>query len=209
MVWRRARTGDPIAGEAELRWSVPAMSQAIQALALVSARDRVAGCSVISDAVWAVTMVDAAMVRRHSSAYDEVLAGERSVDRRLIEETLAGLRFVRNQIPDHAAVAQLVVPTGDAGTAGDESADDLGVTAWRWRAAPTPVSRRGPRAQAWEMGRYHAYQACLVGRSVGEVFDRTEAFLLRTAEAAPLIADLGRRQAVASGAGVHPARPSP
>jgi len=39
--------------------------------------------------VWWVTIVDANLVRYHSGAYDQVLAGQPAADRALIEETPA------------------------------------------------------------------------------------------------------------------------
>ena len=40
------------------------------------------------------------LVRPHPEAYDAVMAGQGAPRRRLIEGTLAGLRFVRNRISD-------------------------------------------------------------------------------------------------------------
>lgn len=201
MVWHQERTGDPIAGDSVLEWSVPAMSQAVRALVTVSGWDRTAGCAAVSDAVWAVTMVDAAMVRRHPGIYDEVLAGELVPDRRLVEESLAGLRFVRNRIPDHAAVAGFVAPSVD-------DPDEVGVLGWQWQSVSRPpLTRRRPRAQAWETARYEAYQTRLAGCPLGEVFQRAEAFLLQTAEGAAVIAGSGADQAVGSAAAGRRAQP--
>src|SRR3954470_7140230 len=91
VAWNRAMTGEPVIGVDPLRWSVPAVRSATQQLADLSASDlspsdlspsdlspsdlippdlsppdlspldRRAALAAISDALWAVTMVDAAM----------------------------------------------------------------------------------------------------------------------------------------------------
>ena len=37
-----------------------------------------------------------------------------------------------------------------------------------------------PRAQAWELARYRAYQACLAGHTIGKTFGQAVAFLTLT-----------------------------
>ena len=197
LVWYRGRTGDPIAGDSVLQWTVPAMTQAIRSLRMVDVRDRPAAYMAISDAVWAVTMVDAAMTRRHPGIYDEVLGGEAAPAQRLLEGSLAGLRFVRNRIPDQDAVVELVRPDLDR-----EAPALTGVMSWQWQPAPMPVlTRRRSGAQDWEMARYEAYQSRLAGRPVGESFQHVEAFLLRTAAGAAVIADIGVTPAVPAAVG--------
>lgn len=194
LVWHRDRTWDPIVGDSVLQWSVPAMTQAIRVLTMVSGRDRSAAYAAISDAVWAVTMVDAAMMRRHPGIYDEVLAGEGAPDRRLLEESVAGLRLVRNRIPDQSAVAGFVGPRADDRAEGERALANAGVMGWRWQSVHAPVvALPRARAQAWESARYEAYQARLAGRPVGEGFRLAEAFLLRTAAGAAVIAEIGVR----------------
>ena len=156
---------------------------------MVSGSDRTSAFAAVSEAVWAVTIVDAAMVRYHPDAYDGVLADKTPMERRLIEESLAGLRFVRNWIPDEAAVADFVEP----GAAGD-----YGVMGWTWRSVARPaLTRRSAGAREWEMARYRAYQTRLAGRTVGEVFERAEAFLKRIATHATSAGDVGASAAVA------------
>jgi len=189
VAWNRERTGDPVVGASALEWSVPAMGDARRRLAMSSGSGRTIAFAAISEAVWAVTIVDAAMVRYHPDAYDGVLAEETPMGRRLIEESLAGLRFVRNWIPDEAAVADFVEP----GAAGE-----YGVMGWTWRSVARPaVTRRSSGARAWEMARYRAYQARLAGRTLGEVFERAEAFLKRTAAHATSTGDVGASAGVA------------
>jgi len=48
------------------------------------------------------------------------------------------------------------------------------------RAAPVPLpvlASLPPRAQAWEMTRYQAYQARLAGHTIGEIFRRAATLL--------------------------------
>jgi hypothetical protein len=80
VAWNRALTGDPVVAYSALEWSVPAMRGATRQLALVSGSDRAAAFAAISDAVWAVTIVDAAMVRYYHDVYDRVLAAETSAE---------------------------------------------------------------------------------------------------------------------------------
>jgi hypothetical protein len=185
VAWYRATTGDPVVGPSALEWSVPAMRAATQRLALLDRSDRTAALAAVSDAVWAVTIVDAAMVRYHPDAYEQVLAT--SADRRSIEESLAGLRFVRNQIHDDAMLAKFVEPDEPGRAAGS-----FGVRGWTWTSvARPPLPPRGSRANVWETARHRAYEAQLAGHPVGEVFTRAEAFLARTAAEATAITDIG------------------
>jgi hypothetical protein len=163
-----------------LQWSVAAMADTVDLLSLVTARDRTRAVAAIGEAVWSVTIVDATLVRHHAGIYDVVMAARSPAERPLIEKTLAGLRFVRNQIAVDVDVAELVSPC-----VSDPSGHSRPVTSWTWKSAPQPaLSSRAPRAQEWEMRRYRAYQTHLVGHSVGEVFDRTVEFLGWTASKA-------------------------
>lgn len=73
------------------------MCDVTERLGRVRAGDQARALATVSEAVWWVTIVDATLVRHHPAAYDGILAGEPPAERRLIEGTLAGLRFVRNQ----------------------------------------------------------------------------------------------------------------
>lgn len=189
VAWNRALTGEPVVGYSALEWSVPEMRDAIRRLALASGSDQETAFATISDAVWAVTIVDAAMVRYHPDVYDRVLDGETPAQHQLIEESLAGLRFVRNQMRDQAVLAEFVQPAGVVDPAGP-----AGVLHWTWRSVTGPqLPRRLPRARTWQAARHRAYQMQLAGHPVGEVFERAEAFLRRTAAEATTaaITDLG------------------
>ena len=137
------------------------------------AGDRPRAFAVISEAVWWVTIVDATLVRHHPDAYDAVLAGQAPAERQLTEGILAGLRFVRNRIGDEADLAEFIEPGGAGPGAGEGR-----IRGWTWKPAPVPaLGSLPPRAQAWEMTRYQAYQAQLAGRTVGATFGRAAEFL--------------------------------
>ena len=181
--WNREHTGDLKAGMSALQWAITAMSDTTGRLARVGAWDRPRACAVIGEAVWWVTIVDATLVRHHAGAYDAAMAGQAPAERQLVEDTLAGLRFVRNQIGSKADIGEFIEP-GEAGPGAGEGC----ITGWTWKPAPEPaVASLPPRGQAWEMTRYQAYQAQLAGHTVGEVFGPAAAFLKLAAANAPAI----------------------
>jgi hypothetical protein len=144
---------------------------------------------VIGEAVWWVTIVDATLIRHYPEAYDAVMAGQSPSVRRLIEGTLAGLRFVRNRIGDEADLADFIEP-GKAGS----GAGDGRITGWRWRPVPEPgLASLPPRGQAWEMTRYRAYQAHLSGHNIAERFGRAAEFLKLASAATPPITGISER----------------
>ena len=96
--WNREHVGDPVAGASALVWSITAMSDTTDRLTRVRAADRPRAFTVISEAVWWVTLVDATLLRHHPGPYDSVMAGQSPAQRQQIEATLAGLRFVRNRL---------------------------------------------------------------------------------------------------------------
>jgi hypothetical protein len=155
--WNREHAGDPAAGMSALRWSITAMGDTTARLHKVRAANRPRAFAVIGEAVWWVTIVDATLVRHHPEAYDAVMAGHSALRRRLVEGTLAGLRFVRNRIGDEADLADFIEP-GNGGPGAGEGR----ITGWTWRPVPEPgLASLPPRGQAWEMTRYRAYQANL------------------------------------------------
>jgi hypothetical protein len=191
-VWNRERTGDQAGGASALRWSVTALSDTAARLAQVRAADQPRAFAVIGEAVWWVTIVDATLVRHHPDAYDDVMAGQGLARRRLIGETLGGLRFVRNRIGDEADLAEFIQPGGPGhGTA------EAPITAWTWKLVPQPASGPlTPRGRAWEMTRYRAYLARLAGRAIGETFGCTAAFLTMAAAQIPTATDDAARAAL-------------
>jgi hypothetical protein len=183
VAWNRENSGyrASAAGSA-LDWSVTAMRDAVGRLPKVRATDRARAFAVISEAVWWVTIVDGTLVRYHPESYDAVLAGHEPDERLLIEDTLAGLRFVRNRMGlqiDH--VDFIALATG-------ECCDSPGrneVENWRWTSVPEPaLSALPPRGQAWEASRYRAYQDQLAGHTVSETLGRVTAFLQLAADQA-------------------------
>src|ERR1700733_14979211 len=96
--WNRAQHSDPAVQLSALEWSVTAMRDVTDRLPRVKAADRQRAFAVVGEAVWWVTIVDGTLVRHHPEAYDCVMADQPPAERRLIEGTLSGLRFVRNQM---------------------------------------------------------------------------------------------------------------
>lgn len=183
--WNREHAGDAAAGASALQWSIIAMTETTGRLPMVREWDRPRALAAIGEAVWQVTLVDATLVRHHLEAYDRVLAAQSAAERRLVEGTLAGLRFVRNHIGHQASLAGFIQPGGsDTG--------DGRVTRWMWKQVPEPaLGSLTSRGRAWEMTRYRAYQAYLADHTVKETFDRAAAFLTLTAASAPSITVAG------------------
>ena len=164
--WNRRASGAPVDTSA-LDWSITAMRETIGRLGRAGGWDLADGFSVISEAVWRVTIVDAALMRYHPETYTRVLARQDPGQRRIIEQTFAGLRFVRNRMGYDTHPADLVQPL-----------DSSGVAAWTWKPVPEPaLGALTPRGRAWELDRYQAYQAQLASRPVGETFTQATAFL--------------------------------
>jgi hypothetical protein len=183
--WNREHIGDLKAGTSALQWSITAMNDATERLAQVTAWHPERAFAAIGEAVWWVTIVDATLVRHHLDAYDRVMAGQAPAERQLTEETLAGLRFVRNQIGDEADLAEFVVP-GDT----DPDPGNGRITGWTWKPVPEPkLTALAPQGQAWEMTRYQAYQAHLAGHTIGETFTRAATFLKQAVADAPALTD--------------------
>jgi hypothetical protein len=183
VAWNRKGMGDAAVEASALRWSITAMSDMTAGLSQVRASDRPRAFAAIDETVWGVTIVDAAMVRDHIGVYDAVLAEQAPAERRAIEETLAGLRFVRNRIGHGVDLPEFV----ESDRPGEGKAL---LTGWTWKSVPRPaLASLPPRARAWETTRYEAYQAQLAGHTIGEIFERATAFLNLTAAKAASIRD--------------------
>lgn len=140
--------------------------------------DRLEALGVISEAVWWVTMVDATLVRYHPGDYNRLLSATAGAERETIEETFAGLRFVRNRMGYHADPADFI-QRQESG----RSPDDDQIADWTWRSLPEPVlASLPPRGRDWEMARYRAYQAQLAGHPIGQIFSHAVTFLQLAAE---------------------------
>jgi hypothetical protein len=169
--WNREHRGDPAAEASALQWSVAAMTETIERLPTIRSGDQAQTFAAIGEAVWQVTLVDATLVRHHPDTYDGVIAGQNPAQRRLIEETLAGLRFVRNHIGTEASLAEFIQPGGSG-------VHHRRVTSWTWKPSPDPaIASLAPRGRAWEMARYRAYRAHLAGHTIGETFSPAAEFL--------------------------------
>jgi hypothetical protein len=174
MAWNREHAGVAATPAVAIGWSVTAMTEAAGRLAATGWElPRLAGA--VAEAVWWVTLVDATLVRYHPRDYETALAGT-GVRRRETEETLAGLRYVRNQLGSSADPAAFIRPAA--------AADGDG-TAWTWSPLPEPdLEALTPRSGEWELGRYRAYQARLAGHGIAATFARCTGFLAQAASLA-------------------------
>jgi hypothetical protein len=189
IAWNRDNRADPVADINALTWSITAMQDATDRLAKVTAADHPRAFAVISEAVWWVTIVDATLVRYHPELYDRVLSDQPEGEQALIEQTLGGLRFVRNQMGQDVEHVQFVRSADRrcGGTGGP-------VAAWAWDQLPGPaLESLSPDGREWEISRYRAYQAQLAGHTVGETFSRAIAFLNLAATSATTAAGTSAR----------------
>jgi len=182
VAWNQEHTGNPQAGASALDWSVTAMLETTERLQQAGGWDRADGLTVIREAVWWVTMVDATLVRYHLDVYNDILARQPAAQRKMTEDTFGGLRFVRNQMGYTADPADFIQPLDlRPGTAAPR------VAAWTWRAVAKPATvSPARRTHGWELTRYRAYQRQLAGYPVGETFSRAVTFLRLTAESSSL-----------------------
>ena len=175
VTWNRGHSADtdPAAEVRALEWSVSAMRDVTERLSGYRTQDQARALTMVGEAVWWVTIVDARLVRHYVDVYDGVMARQAPAERRLTEGTLAGLRFVRNQMGHGVDLLELIQPEASSPGAGAGR-----IAAWAWKSVPEPMlAFLPPRGQAWEMSRYHAYQAQLAGRTIGEIFGRAATFL--------------------------------
>jgi hypothetical protein len=188
LAWNRVQMSDPAVQLSALEWSVTAMRDVTDRLPRVKAADQQRAFAVVGEAVWWVTIVDGTLVRHHPEAYDSVMSAQAPADRLLIEGTLSGLRFVRNQMGQYADHVDFIAPD-----AGESRTGERRITAWTWKPVPEPVlASLSSRGQAWEMTRFQDYEACLQGHTTGEIFGRAAAFLkLAAARTTAPMADAG------------------
>jgi hypothetical protein len=183
--WNREHSGDLKAGMSALRWSITAMNGTMKRLTRKTTWDQPRAFAVISEAVWWVTIVDATLVRHHLDAYDRVMADQTPEHRDLIEQTLAGLRFVRNQIGGEADLAEFIEPIQNGQDSGTGR-----ITGCTWEPMPkSKLASLTSHRRAWEMSRYRAYQAQLAGHTIGETFGRATTFLKLAVADAPALTD--------------------
>jgi hypothetical protein len=188
VTWNRERKGGGLGVEVTaLDWTIAAMCDVLEWLGGAGPRDQSQTLAVISEAVWWVTIVDATLIRYHLEAYEAVIADRTPAERRLIEGTFGGLRFVRNQMGYYVDQADFIDPRpGPSG-----SGDGRGM-AWSWRSVPAPaLTLLPPRGQAWEMERYESYEAHLAGHTMEEVFGLAAAFLRQVSAKAAFLTAAG------------------
>ena len=169
--WNRRNALDP-AADGTLPWAVTAMQAATSRLLAATTTDPAAAFMVVTEAVWWVTLVDATLVRYHQAAYGQLLARHDDNKRQVIEDTFAGLRFVRNQMGRQPDPSDLICPPRQPGRTGRR------VTEWTWASVCKPVltGQPGP-GHEWEHARHRSYWAQLAGHPVGIAFTQAAAFL--------------------------------
>ena len=173
VAWNRQRVGAPPTEAGALGWTFTATREAIDRLLWARSLDQPHAFAAISEAVWWVTMVDATLVRYHPDAYDAALASHHAAERRLIEGTFGGLRFVRNWMGYHADHADFIQPQPDSGRPGADP-----VAAWTWRSLPRPVLASLPARELSLVLPVPSHLPLLpAGRPVGETFRLAVAFL--------------------------------
>src|ERR1700723_1523605 len=133
VTWNSENSLDLPAEMSALSWSVVAMGEAADRLAKGHRWDPARAFGAVSEAVWWVTIVDGKLVRYYPDTYDRVLTDRPGGERKLVEDTLAGLRFVRNQVG--CGRADFVCPAkGNEGAGNGPAADESGVADWTWNS---------------------------------------------------------------------------
>jgi hypothetical protein len=156
------------AADGTLAWSLTAMSEALRRLAAASAADIPRAVAAATEAVWWVTLADAAMTRCHPGAYGTALAALDPAARRAVEGSFAGLRFIRGQLGYQADPGDFIQPQPAPGGGCAQPA------AWTWAPLPPPPPHRGT---ARETSPYREYRAYLAGRPLGQTLARAAGFL--------------------------------
>jgi hypothetical protein len=170
--WNRDHLTDAVAEERALEWSLAGMCDVIERLGVHQPADQAAAFEAVGEAVWWVTIIDARLIRQYMDIYDAILAAYPQAQHPVIEGTLTGLRFVRNQLSEDWPQAAFIEPPARGG-------DGAAMTAaWRWAHLPEPELAAMPaHIQPWETTRYQAYEDWLAGNTVGRVFQQAADFL--------------------------------
>jgi hypothetical protein len=170
MTWNQEHAGVAATPDVAIDWSVTAMTEAVGRLTAAEGWDLARVATALGETVWWITLVDATLVRYHPEAYERTLASK-TVRRYKTEQTLAGLRYVRNELGRSADPAMFI-----------QCGSEADVTAWTWRALAEPIlDAFTARARQWEMNRYRAYQARLATNDVGRTLTRCTDFLAQAA----------------------------
>jgi hypothetical protein len=182
LAWNAEHRGHASVSTAALDWSLTAMADATLRLARARATGIAPGLDAqhaavaVSDATWWVTIVDATMVRYHPDIYDATLDGLPPARQDEIEQTLAGLRFVRNQMGIHLDPADFIK------VARGPRVDGAAELALTWKTlTPPPAAHLSPSGRAWENGRYVAYRERLAGGGISRTFELATRFLRHAA----------------------------
>jgi hypothetical protein len=176
VTWNRGHGRGWAARDSPLNWSMSALEDTTDRLSKAEAMNLPEALAVISETVWWVTLVDGTLIRYHHEIYDHAMDELGPAERKLIEGTLTGLRFVRNCMGYYVDPADFIQPQQN--TLGG----DAPVACWTWREVPAPVSTALPqRSKTWETGRYMHYRAYLADRPIGETINRATAFLTQLA----------------------------
>lgn len=164
---------------AALDWSLTAMTEATARLARScpsgAGAAEVHAVVAVSDAVWWVTIVDATLVRYHPDSYDATMDALPAARQQEIEQTLAGLRYVRNQMGVHLDPGEFIGVSPEAG-----KAERRGALVWSPLSPPT-AGDLSPGGLEWEQGRYLAYTERLTGQGVVHTFALATRFLRHAA----------------------------
>jgi hypothetical protein len=170
MAWNRERVGVAAAPAVAIDWSVTALTEAVARFEWAGSWDLPRTAAAVSETAWWITLLDATLVRYHPRDYESTLSRLTPGQRRKTEETLAGLRYVRNLLGRSVDPADLISPApGGAGS-------------WTWNPQPEPELTEVPdRTREWEMNRYRAYQVRLAGHEVAPGFALCAGFLEQAA----------------------------
>ena len=141
------------------------MSAALRRIGDSSGADVPRAVAAATEAVWWVTVVDAAITRHCPAAYRSALAALDPAARRAVERSVAGLRFIRGQLGYSADPGDFIQPTPGAPGA-----------AWTWRSVPPPSPQRGT---VRDTSPYREYRTQLAGRPLTEALTLTAGFLSR------------------------------
>jgi hypothetical protein len=176
LAWNRGDARQATVSVAALDWAINAMIEVTSRLDGASGLALQHAAIAVSEATWWVTLVDATLVRYFPGRYDGILDALPAPERAQIEHTLAGLRYVRNQMGVHLDPDEFL----EAASAGEAA------PTWTWSALPEPVTQElSPRGQEWERSRYQAYQEWLAGRAITDTFTLAAWFLRMAAESFP------------------------
>jgi hypothetical protein len=149
------------------------MANTVQRLDSAAATDLPEALTVISEAVWWITIVDATMKRYHPGVYDDALAELDPAARRAAEGTFAGLRFVRSEMGYRADPCDFIRPQPGKGGAGEAA-----VAAWIWKPVPAPELEPVLRpSRAWEISPHQQYRTYLANHPVEQTISRVAALL--------------------------------